>query len=388
MDRAGLYDEMRTNPDRSLREEAYRAEDELWDALEPQIRALIRVRNARAQALGFRDYPELRLKFEGVGVRELRRLCEEAVIPLVGKIRRLREEFLTATREGEWFPWDLRFALERHAGLPRGPFPGGKMVPAVRGALRRWGFPMDRLPIAVTLHDIPFGGLTFAIRIPTDVRILIPPKGGWDWYSVGFHEFGHAVHFSRIRQPDHLLRSPDVGFSGFVEGIADLFEEVSVHPRWLKSRPGLTLESIRHFRLGRALSDLSQAATTTNWVNTELDLYRNPAADLRLESARRLQSLFGFGQYDPRSFLQTTLVTHPVYNQSYLLSLLFRKQLVEAIHRQVGDPLWPNARVGPWLTENWFAPGAQFDWIPRVRDVTGRPFGTKAFLDSVRSPPA
>jgi hypothetical protein len=384
VDRAGLYDEVRTNPDRAVREEAYRAEDELWNSLEPAIRALIRARNARAHALGFRDYPELRLRFEGVSVQQLRRWCAEAVVPLAGKIRQLREEFLSSVGHGEWFPWDLRFAQERRAGLPRRPFPGRQMIPSVRSALRRWGLPMDRLPIAVTLHDIPFGGLTFAIRIPTDVRVLIPPKGGWDWYSVGFHEFGHAVHFALIRQPDHLLRSPDVGFSGYVEGIADLFEEVSVHARWLRSRPGLDAATARNFRAGRALSDLVQAASTTNWVKTELDLYRRPAADLRTASAGRLRELFGFGQYPPRSFIQTPFVTHPVYNQSYLLSLLFRKQLVEAIRDQVGGPLWPNSRVGPWLTENWFAPGAEFDWIPRVRDITGRPFGTEAFLDSVR----
>ncbi|MGA7847345.1 MAG: hypothetical protein WCB18_09705 [Thermoplasmata archaeon] len=384
VDRAGLHDELRRNPDRAVREEAYRAEDELWSVLEPELRALIRVRNARARALGFHDYPELRLKFEGIGVGELRRLCAEAVEPLGQKIRKIREEFLSTAGQGEWFPWDLRFAQERRAGLPSGPFPGGRMVPAVRAALRQWGLPMGRLPIRVTLQDIPFGGLTFGIRIPTDIRILIPPKGGWDWYSVGFHEFGHAVHFSLIRQPGHLLRSPDVGFAGFVEGIADLFEEVSVDPSWLRGRPGLTASAVDNFRAGRALSDLVQAASTTNWVSIELELYRNPAADLTPVSARRLRGLFGFGRYVPRSFIQTTLVTHPVYNQSYLLSLLFRKQLVQAIHRQVGGSLWPNARVGPWLTENWFAPGAEFDWIPRVREVTGRPFGTRAFLESVR----
>jgi peptidyl-dipeptidase A len=384
VDRAGLHDELRKNPDGHAREEAYRAEDELWHAVEREFRTLIRVRNARARALGFRDYPELRLKFEGLGVAQLRRFCDESIAPLGPRIRRLREEHLTRTGDEEWYPWDLRYAQDQRAGLPWRPFPGRAMVPHVRSALKRWGLPMDQLPIKVTLHDIPFGGLTFGVRIPSDVRILIPPKGGWDWYSVGFHEFGHAVHFSLIRQPDLLLRSPDVGFSGYVEGIADLFEEVSVAPRWLRSRPGLTTAAVDGFKAGRILADLTQAASTTNWVATELDLYRRPDADLDPVCARRLRDLFGFGPFTPRSFLQTTYVTHPVYNQSYLLSLLFRKQLVRSIRQQVGDPLWPNPRVGPWLTENWFAPGAEYDWVPRVRQVTGRPFGPQAFLDYVR----
>lgn len=385
VDRARIRDELRTNPRRAAREEAYRAEDELWNRLGPDLRRLTRARNARARALGFPNYPELRLSFEGLTVAALRNLCDEALRPIAGEIRQIRDDFIAHSGEATWFPWDLRFAQERRAALPYRSFPGSAMVPAIRSALRRWGLPISRLPIAVTMHDIPFGGLTFAIRIPTDVRIVIPPKGGWERYLVAFHEFGHAVHFASIHQPGYLLRSPDVGFSGFVEGIGDLFEEVSMAPRWLQGRRGVNSRSVRRFRKGRSLEHLVRAAMMTSWVRTELDLYRDPDGDPTRSSTSYLRTLFGFGRYAPRSFIQTPYITHPVYGQSYLLSLLFRKQLVRAFTEQVGRPLWPNPAMGPWLVENWLAPGARYDWIPRVWEVTGRPFGVRAFQDSVRS---
>jgi hypothetical protein len=70
--------------------------------------------------------------------------------------------------------------------------------------------------------------------------------------------------------------------------------------------------------------------------------------------------------------------------QSYFLSLLFRKQVVGALPRAANGALWPNRRAGPWLADRWFRAGSAYDWIGRVRDVTGRPFGPEAFAESVR----
>ena len=385
VDRARINDELRDNPSPRRREEAYRAEDELWDKIEDDLLELVRARNARARALGYRDFPTLRLSFEGLRVKELQGLCDSAVRPLAGRIRQLRDEFLTRADQGEWFPWDLRFAQERSGSLPKRVFPGRTLFSTVRSALRQWGLPVDRMAIRFTQHDIPWGGLTFPVRIPTDVRILMPSKGGWERYMVCFHEMGHAVHFSSIREKEYLLKSPDVGFAGLFEGIGDLFEEISLDPRWLRSRRGLTPRSVEGFRTGRALEHLLRAATMSDWVATELDLYQHPTVDPSYRSTARLREVFGFGRYAPRSILRLAYVTHPVYAQSYLLSLLFRKQMVRAISEQVGGPLWPNPSVGPWLETNWFAPGGLYDWIPRVQDVTGRPLGVQAFQESVRS---
>jgi hypothetical protein len=385
VDRAKVQDELRDNPDARVREDAYRAEDELWDRVAADVQRLVRARNARARTLGFRSYPELRLGFEGMAVTELRELCDAAIGPFAAKFRQFREEFLATSLQNEWFPWDLGFAQVRRASLPERIFPTGTLIPAVRSALREWGLPMGRLAIRVRQRDVPFQGVTFSIRIPSDVRILFPKKGGWERYLVAFHEFGHAVHFSSIRQPGHLLRSPGVGFDGYIEGIGDLFEEISFDAHWLLQRRGLTRRMVEMFRAGRALEHLFRFASVLNWVTTELDLYRDPSADPTPRATARLRATFGFGRYTPRSSLRTLYVTHPVYSQSYLFSLLLRKQIVQAISEQVRGDLWPNPSVGPWITDNLLAPGAQYDWIPRVRQLTGRRFGVQAFQDSVRS---
>jgi hypothetical protein len=94
--------------------------------------------------------------------------------------------------------------------------------------------------------------------------------------------------------------------------------------------------------------------------------------------------VFGYDDYPRTSSADPFFVTHPVYVQSYFLSLLFRKQILGALPRDATRALWPNRRAGPWLVDRWFRHGSTYDWVPRVLEVTGRPLDARAFSASVR----
>ncbi len=383
VDRATISEILRNDPDPTTRRLAYYAEEDILRPLEDEVRELIHRRNDAARLLGIASFPEMRLGFEGLSVARLRELSDAATAGAAARIRRFRDNFTRAERHAEWHPWDLAYARERTGRLPEPSFPSDRMVPAVEHALRSWGFPRSRLRFRVVRRDLPFGGLTIVPSAPHDVRVLVPPKGGWTYYMVLFHEFGHAVHARSIRQPTHLLRALDPGYSAFHEGIADLFEEIASTVEWLAGRPGIGRDPARRFREGRAVENLLRAVGTATAVESEIDLYRHPDRDWTALHQRRLKRVFGFADYPPRSFVDSFYVTHPVYLQSYFLALLFRKQVREAMLHEVGAPFWPNLRIGGWLTERFFRPGARYDWIPRVAEVTGHPFGPSAFLRSV-----
>lgn len=383
VNRAVLNDIVRTDPDPGRRKRAFYAEDPLHRAIEDDLRELIELRNDRARSIGVRSYPALRLEFEGLTSARLTEFARAASAAARDRLRAIRDDFLTTTGSAEWFPWDLPYARERRASLPKTSFPGRTMIPSIRSALGRWGFDSARLNFPVVRHDLPFGGLTFAISIPDDVRVLVHPRDGWEYYMVLFHEFGHAVHFRSIRQPSHLLRNPELGFAAFAEGVADLFEEIASSEAWLEACPGISRSAARRFRHGRGDENLVRATGVARATDLELAMYahpdRDPSGDL-LRSARRL---YGFGDYSPRSWVEDLFVTHPVYIQSYLLSLMFRKQVVGAMVTATGGDVWPNPRAARWLTESWFQAGARYDWIPQVREVTGRPFGPDDLVRSI-----
>jgi hypothetical protein len=384
--RAVVYDALRRSSDRAERERAWRAEEPLHARLEAPLRKLIGLRNDRARSAGYRTFAELRLCFEGVSAVRLRALTRSAAAPLRGLARDLRSEHADRTGESGWGPWDLRFALEGRAPLPQGPFPGSRMVATIRRGLGAWGFFPRQLRFPVARTDQPFGGLTVAPRIPTDVRILVHPKGGWEYYAVLFHEYGHAVHFRSIDQSTHLLRNPDLGYAGFAEGLAGVFEQIAYDSEWLGTVPGLDRGAAVAFARRNAGTAVFDAASHGLRTEAELRLYAAPDRDPLPEGHLLARRWFGYDEFASRSWADTFLVTHPVYQQSYLISPLFRAQVAAAMGHATGAPFWPNPAAARWLTESFFASGARYDWTTRLADVTGAPLSASAFVAAATRP--
>jgi hypothetical protein len=387
VNRAVVREVARNDPDPKRRRRAYLALDPLHRSLEGRFLDLVRLRNGRARELGFQNVAEMQLGFEGLTVARFEELAAEATSGVVRHARRLRDSLSPKERDGGWEPWDYFYALRRLASPPEEGFPTREMLPRILRAVARWGFPVHRMRFRVVFHDLPAGGLTLAPDPPRDVRILVHPRGGWEAYHVMFHEVGHAVHSASVRAPGHLLRWHEniPGAAGFHEGIGGLFEEIPRDPAWLRQDAGVDPALAERFARVRQRFDLFGAAWLRFWVTPELRLYARPDRDPMPEARRLERSLMGYDGEDPRSFVDPFFVESPIYAPNYLLALLFHYQLAETVRRELGEPLWPNRSVGPWLTRNWFAEGSLFDWAPRLREVSGRPFGARAFRSHFRA---
>jgi peptidyl-dipeptidase A len=378
---------LREEPRERLRRAAYHALEPLYRPLEGSLRELVRLRNEHARTLGFRTYAEMLLGFNGLSPGRLEGLIEEVSVPARRRLRELRSRFHEKTGRSDWFPWDFLYAREAGATLPRKAFPQDKMLPTALETIGRWGFATDRLHFRIAFHDSSAGGMTLAPDPPRDVRILVHPTGGWLAYMILLHEVGHAVHSASIRAPRHLLRWHEniPGFGPLHEGLAGLFEDVASAPGWLLSRPGLRPAEVDAFVLAHRFDSLYDAAWHASWLRVEQALYREPERDPMPSALRFDRRLFGYDDYRPLSFVDAFFVESPVAASNYLLAILFGHQLRAAMARRFGEPLWPNRRVGPWLARTFFAGGSSYDWLERVREATGRPFGARALLEADRT---
>ncbi len=364
----------------SVRRRAYYALEPLNRALEDGVAELIALRNEKARALGFRTFAEMQLGFAGVSPEDVAELSQAALRGAAPRLRSLRE--IDGRRaENGWHPWDIDHVFAQRASLPDSAFPRTPMLPRILAAVRAWGFPTGRMRFRVVFHDLPAGGLTLAPDPPKDVRILVHPQGGWHAYHVMFHEVGHAVHSASIRSPRHLLRWHEnvPGFGAFHEGIGELFAALSSDANWLGTQRGLPRSAVAAFLADRRDAELRATGLTTCWMRVEQALYRNPHRDPMEEATRYERRLFGFDDYPPRSFVDSFWVDTPSYAPNYVLAALFRAQVAAALVDRLGGPFWPNRKVGPWLTRNWMAPGSLVEWLPRLRELTGRPLGAEAF---------
>ena len=390
VDRGVVHQQGRENPREAERQRAYYLFEPLHRPLEGALTELVQLRNEHARALGYRTFAAMRLGFEGLTPERLEDLSTTAAALVRGRIRSLRDEFRATTGQDGWHPWDLLYARHRRASLPDRLFPRQEMLPRILRAVARWGFPTQRMRFRVVYHDTPAGGLTLAPDPPRDVRILVHPQGGWHRCMIMFHEVGHAVHSSLIRAPRHLLRWHEnvPGLGAFHEGIGGIFEDLASNARWLVEQPGVGRERANAFARRSQEEGGIDIAWHAQWLGVEQRLYRNPDQS-PVEAVHRFErSVFGYDEFTPLSFVDPFYVEDPTYASNYLLAMLFGKQVTRTIRDRLGEPLWPNRRVGPWLARNFFADGSLYDWMPRVREVTGRPFGVEAFRASLTEGPS
>jgi hypothetical protein len=381
VNRATVQEAVRTSSDRTERRAAWYAQDGFLRSIEGPLRKLAHLRNDRARELGFRSYPDYRLRFEGLSVTRLIELLDETGRNLRSAARWKRDRFEAVTGLRDWFPWDANFADEVETPIPERAFGPTPMVPSVLAGVRKWGFGKKALTFPIDRHDLPSGGIEIPIDPPGDVRVIVHPAAGWVRYMILFHEVGHTVQARSNDRHSPFVRWHEymVGFPGFIEGIGTLFEEIPRSPEWLATRPGVDRTSAKRFAETRNLSDLLAMAWRITHVRVELELYRNPDGDLEGTQYRWLRRLNEFDAFDPPSFADPFLVRNPMYLQSYVFASLFAKQLLETMRAELGESVWPNPRFGPWLTEHWFRRSGEFDWVPHLKTETGRPFGPEAY---------
>ena len=381
VNRATIFEVEQKGPNESDRRAAFYALDPLHRPLEGLLQELVELRNERARELGYRTMAAMRHSFDHLTPERVRSLAETAGRLARPALRELREKYQEATDRACWHPWDFLYARELQAPLPDRWFPRREMMPRILKAVREWGIRTDRMRFRLVYHDTPFGGLTLAPDPPTDVRILVHPQGGWVRYMVLFHEVGHAVQSASVRAPGHLLRWHEniPGFGAYHEGIGGLFEDIPNSLEWLTTMPRVERKRAEQFARLQKDANLIWAAWHGCWIRTEQLLYERPGRDPTAEAQRYERTVFGYDEYPCRSFVDTFFVDSPIYASNYLLAILFGRQLSRTLRDLFGDPLWPNRRVGPWLIRNWFAPGSLVDWLPHLKELTGRPFGAEAF---------
>jgi hypothetical protein len=383
---ARVRDVLRTSGDRKARHRAWRAQHELDREVEPHLRRLVEARNARARALGYRSFMDLRLRFEGLTLPKLEGYIARIIPAARAAAHRFREQFAQRSGESGFFPWDAWKASEGRNPLPESAFSGRTMVRDCLDTIRGWGFRGPARPFRIVQRSIPVGGMTLAVQLPSDTRVAVNPEGGWLHYDILLHEFGHAVQDTYTRGATHVLRGPEniPGFAGFHEGVGGFFERIAVQESWLRRRPHVTADLIRRFRENWKDEELRLGATTAAWVWKEIQLYLHPREILDPQFHRADRAAFEFDEYSDRSFTDPFWVEAAFYSKSYLIAGLVGAQLRQAIREQVPGPLWPNRGVIPWFARNWFRHGIRYDWVPRVKEVTGRPFGVTDFLNRAR----
>jgi hypothetical protein len=360
---------LRRDPNRARRWEAWVSMGSLASEIEADVRELICRRQALARDQGYDGFVSWAL--------DLMELNREWIETLLADLRRrtdtIYQNWLEASARrlslvDHLRPWDLAFAAEQDGALSDRVFPFERLLPAVRSVAEGIGLGKVVSGVQVNVADIPYGGLCYGVRPPGDVRIVINPNDGHAYYATLFHEFGHALHWRSLPSVPPAMRWEAAPFE---EAMACLWERLAFEADWLTGWDSITPDQAgahRRFWAGRMLYRLRLLMAQTIF---EYRAYDDPQSDL-LGLLREINAAYlGVPHDEAPGWADSPFWTsHPVYTQNYVVAEAIASQTLAALRRQfeslIGEP-----RIGAWLVENYYGPGASSLWTEKVRRGTG-----------------
>jgi oligoendopeptidase F len=382
MQRSDVYEILRKNADKAKRKAAWESFSKLSHKIEEDVGQLIKLRNEHIRESGYQTYDVYVLAQNMIDKAELLKLYDE--------LCDLSEPFLSSVLDDikddlkieELQPWDISYVIDQFVKPPDAHFPRDRILQKTKDLARSFGFVPEELPILIKQTDIPFGGLCFGIRIPTDMRILSNPRDGHRFYRTLFHEYGHALHGCFIDQGSFALKD-EVGC--FCEGMACIMEQFASDADWLRENTSVPETEIRRFVKANKISRLLRLRNLVALSTFEFQACDNPDQELnRLWSKTRSKYLFVQENETPQWASQSIFTTHPIYFQNYIIADLIAAQTIahlKASHRT----LLNNPRVSEFLISNYYAPGASVDWQDKIEKATGRKLSAKPLIQQLTS---
>lgn len=228
-----------------------------------------------------------------------------------------------------------------------------------------------------------------------DVRVLCNLKNTETWMGTMLHEYGHAIYEKKIdRNLPYLLRDPANVFT--TEAIAMLFGRNSTNVNWMKAMNIIDEKQYAEVGDKGFLTLRLQQMVFSRWSQVmfrfEKEMYANPDQDLNalwwslVEKYQLLQKPADWNAADWASKIH--IAAYPCYYHNYHLGELFASQLNHYICSNIlntEDVRTPNyvgnAKIGEYLEQNVFAPGAKLRWNEMIEKACGEKLSAKYYAE-------
>jgi len=330
-------------------EERYRATQAAFNPLlEEREKRLQRA----ARGLGFADYVALYDQLRGLDLANLTEkmqgfiastteLYMAALDTYLGEMHILRDDALKCDL--------LRIFRAPEFDLS---FPRERLLSTLHGTLRDLGILLeDQGNIQLDTAERPLKSpraFCSAIRVPSDVRLVVKPVGGVPDYEALLHEAGHAEHFGNV---DRTLAFAyrRLGDASVTESYAFLLEHLMDDRGWLERHLGFVqTDSFLHLAGFHRLYFLRRYGTKLAY---EQELHR---ADEPGDVAPLYDELFtrnlGVG-YGAETYLAD--VDGGFYAAAYVRAWIFEAQMRRFLQREYDDEWYRNPKAGKFLIELW-----------------------------------
>lgn len=233
-------------------------------------------------------------------------------------------------------------------------FPGSIPLEDHLGFFRHWQMDVGRLP-GLHLHTTfsekkSSQGITFPLKIPQEVHVVLNPQGGWIDLETLFHEMGHALS-AIFTSPS--LSPPEKDFNPsntLTEAFAFLIQNMCFSPCFLDRQLGLKpkdIETIRHYK---ALKDMAFFRRYAAKLVAEYLMYTEKAMEDGAIYASVLKKHTGFS-YKPET--QLFDLAPELYSLDYVNAWMAEVSLEKVLSQNLGEEWMFIREAGDFMREWW-----------------------------------
>jgi peptidyl-dipeptidase A len=404
-----IYTILTTETDCGKREAAWRASKQVGNAIVGDFLTLVRLRNQAARKLGFDNFYTMSIVTGEQNVADLDRVFDELDWLTREPFSRLKKELdgILAKSYGvapeELMPWHYhdpffqRTPLVYELDLDQ-YYKGRDVKELARRYYASVGLPIEDILARSDLYDregkYPHA-FSHDVDRKGDVRVLANLQDTERWMETILHELGHAVYgqYHDPREP-WLLREPAHSFT--TEAVAVFFGRLSRNAAWMQQMLGLSDEETAKIKQVSERYLRFQQVLFVRWAlvmyHFEKALYANPDQDLnglwwdlveKYQLIRRPP-----GAADAGWLAKLHFTSAPCYYHNYMLGELLASQwhhyLVHKVLKLESDEgvsYVGDQRVGRYLREKVFGPGARDPWQTMIVRSTGEPLTPKYFVE-------
>ncbi|MBI3550154.1 MAG: hypothetical protein HY078_14040 [Elusimicrobia bacterium] len=377
--RAVVSNALRNEPDRAKRREAFLSSREISQRVAPRMVELLQATDAMYKQMGFSGTVEGRLRGSG--------LTRETVESLFSRLEtETNSEFQTMLgmirrdlKVDKVEPWDIAYWIEKQAGFPSELFKRESAMPRLLGVARGLGFKPEELLITVEHANLANRGWNVPIRMGVEARLVLSPLEGKIYYDTLFHEYGHALHETLIKQDVGTFRTDRPG--PFAEGMAEVLAQFVRDPRWQAQELKMSPEMIKRGADAERWRRILEVRKILFLCMFQYEALTHPEADHAGTYAKLYKRYYFIDQPEDPAWADDMFLVQPqVYMQNYLIAALIASQVHRAMRREIGPELFGNPKVAAFLTDHFYKHGAAKDWKDMVREATGAPLGVDAHL--------
>ena len=398
---------MKESKDSAERQAVWESTKGVGAQVAANLHELVLLRNEAARKLGFADFHAMRLF--------LSEQDQQQVLQLFDELDALtREPYAQAKREidtslaancgitvDELRPWHYQDPFFQEApaiskvSLDK-VFSGVDILAVCRKFYNGIGLPIDDVIDRSDLYEnpgkSPHAFCTDIDRVG-DVRVLANIVPNEYWMGTMLHELGHSVYSSKNIPPalPYVLRCD--AHTLCTEGVAMMFERFSKSGQWLTDM-GVTVSDPAAYSQAGAQMRRHRLLIFSRWCQVmlrfEQQMYANPGQNLndlwwRLVERYQLVKRPA-GRDAPDYAAKIHVVSAPAYYHNYMMGQLFACQVHATIARDVlknkdvnNAVYTSDNRVGKYMNEKVFAPGATLSWNELTKFATGEELNAKAF---------